>query len=86
MLEQWKALERQGMKVKQLTKQPYLDESLLEVWNIYCLISQGVENVTLQDIQAYCVLYDDKLEAWKIDAILGLDRERLKEWQTQLQD
>ena len=73
------------MKVPELHKQPYLDESLIDVWNIYCLISQGVECVTLQDIQAYCELYDDRLETWQIDAILGLDKEWLKECQTQSQ-
>ena len=50
------------------------------------MIIRGVESVSLKDIQAYCELYDDQLDRWQIDAILGLDSARREEWQTQSQD
>jgi len=75
-----------GTAPAELTRQPFLDDCLMGVWDAYCLIAQGVENITLQDIKAYTDLYDEHLSIWQIDAIMGLDRERQKEWQTQLQD
>tara|TARA_B110000902_G_C13714392_1_gene362592 strand:+ start:274 stop:483 length:210 start_codon:yes stop_codon:yes gene_type:complete len=69
-----------------LHDQPYLDDYLVGTWNAYCLISKGVESISLQDILAYSKLYDEHLDRWQIDAILGLDQERLKQWQTQSQD
>jgi len=74
-----------GKAPLELANQPVLDECLLETWNIYCLIMQGCEAISLKDIKAYCDLYDDKLDEWQIEAILSLDSERQKEWQTQLQ-
>tara|TARA_R110002020_G_scaffold49341_3_gene140392 strand:- start:1425 stop:1730 length:306 start_codon:yes stop_codon:yes gene_type:complete len=86
-IEQWQAIERiSGKRPQELQKQPYLEDHLLPVWDAYCLISKGVENISLTDILAYCTLYDEKLDRWQVDAILGLDQERLKQWQTQLQD
>ena len=69
-----------------MLNQPTLDEALSKTWNAYCLIASGVEAISLQDIKAYCDLYDERLDQWQIDAILGLDRARQNEWQTQLQD
>jgi|TARA_R110001592_G_scaffold259523_1_gene523541 hypothetical protein len=63
-----------------------LDDCLIQVWHIYSIIAQGVESITLQDIAAYCDLYRDELDPWQIDAIMGLDHERRKQWQTQSQD
>jgi len=50
------------------------------------MIVRGVESISLQDIQAYCYVYDDQLDRWQVDAILGLDSARREEWQTQSQD
>tara|TARA_B100000768_G_C11225775_1_gene352702 strand:+ start:525 stop:728 length:204 start_codon:yes stop_codon:yes gene_type:complete len=66
--------------------EPILDEHLIGTWNAYCKISKGVEQVSLQDVLAYSQLYNEVLDEWQIDAILGLDQERLKQWQTQSQD
>ena len=61
---------------------PMLDEHQAEIFNCWSKISQGRESVSLSDIKAYIDLYDDPLERWEIDAILGIDRARLEEWQT----
>tara|TARA_S200002703_G_scaffold151852_1_gene151690 strand:+ start:633 stop:812 length:180 start_codon:yes stop_codon:yes gene_type:complete len=58
---------------------------LVPTWDAYLAISHGVENVTLQDINAYCDIFDETLDRWQVDAILALDSARQKEWQTQLQ-
>jgi hypothetical protein len=85
-LEQWKAVEsRTGRKPAQLKSQPILDTYLMPTWNAYTMISSGVERISLQDILAYCELFGEQLDRWQIEAILNLDQERQKEWQTQLQ-
>tara|TARA_R110000764_G_scaffold35177_7_gene78553 strand:+ start:288 stop:479 length:192 start_codon:yes stop_codon:yes gene_type:complete len=61
---------------------PILEDHLYPVFNAWVKIGQGVEAITLQDIKAYIDIYDDPLEWWEIDAILGLDKARLSEWQT----
>jgi hypothetical protein len=86
-LEQWKAIERiSGIAPAELKNEPYLSEASLETWSAYCKIIRGVEKVGLQDVLAYCQLYNESFDRWQIDAILGLDQERLNQWQTQSQD
>jgi hypothetical protein len=58
----------------------------MPTWDAYCIIAKGCESISLLDIKAYCELYDDTLDVWQINAILELDAERRKQWQTQLQD
>ena len=65
---------------------PTLDEHLSGVFQAFLKISQGKESVSLIDIKAYIDLYDDPLQWWEIDAILGLDKARLEAWQTKLQN
>tara|TARA_R100000329_G_scaffold55398_1_gene50392 strand:- start:699 stop:890 length:192 start_codon:yes stop_codon:yes gene_type:complete len=52
------------------------------LWEAYNTMMQGVERLSLQDIKAYSDLYDEPFERWEVDALLGLDRARLEEWQT----
>lgn len=86
-LENWEAAERiSGIAPQQLISQPDLSGHLLPTWDAFCKISKGVESISLKDIQAYCELFNDRLEGWQIDAILDLDAARLTEWQTQLQN
>jgi hypothetical protein len=85
-LEHWKAIERKtGKKPAELKSQPVLDAYLMPTWNAYLMVSRGVESISLQDILAYCQLFGDSLDPWQVEAILELDCERQKEWQTQLQ-
>ena len=65
---------------------PTLDEHLSGVFRAFLKISQGKESVSLIDIKAYIDLYDDPLQWWEIDAILGLDKARLEAWQTKSQN
>jgi hypothetical protein len=65
---------------------PTLDEHLSGVFQAFLKISQGKESVSLIDIKAYIDLYDDPLQWWEIDAILGLDKARLEAWQTKSQN
>lgn len=64
---------------------PTLDEELSYVFSTFLKISQGTESITLLDIKTYIDLYDDPLESWEIDTILGLDTARQKAWQTKSQ-
>ncbi len=43
---------------------------------------QGKESITLADVKAYCDLYKVEFDDWEIDAIMGLDAERCRAWQT----
>tara|TARA_R100000278_G_C5402208_1_gene139992 strand:+ start:288 stop:479 length:192 start_codon:yes stop_codon:yes gene_type:complete len=52
------------------------------IWTAYNKIMQGLERLTLRDIQAYTELYDEPFEQWEVDALMGLDKARLDEWQT----
>ena len=61
---------------------PVLDESMQEIYYAYLKIMQGKESITLTDVKAYSDLYGIDFEDWEIDAIMGLDLERLKAWQT----
>lgn len=61
---------------------PTLDEHQIEVFNVWSKISYGKESISLLDVKAYIDVYDDPLDRWEIDAILGLDKARLEEWQT----
>ncbi len=60
---------------------PTLDEHQIEVFNVWSKISHGKESISLLDVKAYIDVYDDPLDRWEIDAILGLDKARLEEWQ-----
>lgn len=60
---------------------PSLDDQLSEIFDIYWIILQGKDRISLVDIQAYINIYDDPLERYEIDALLGLDKARLSEWQ-----
>tara|TARA_R110000737_G_scaffold137120_1_gene167974 strand:+ start:1727 stop:1951 length:225 start_codon:yes stop_codon:yes gene_type:complete len=71
---------------REMSQEPFLEDHLLDTWNAYCKIIKGVETVGLQDLLAYCQLYNESFDRWQVDAILGLDQERLIQWQTQSQD
>lgn len=60
---------------------PELDRSLYDIYFAFLKIMQGVEQISLVDIKAYSDLFKVEFDDWEIDAILGLDQERLKRWQ-----
>tara|TARA_R110000764_G_scaffold40415_1_gene90283 strand:+ start:1504 stop:1728 length:225 start_codon:yes stop_codon:yes gene_type:complete len=71
---------------REMSQEPALEDYLVGTWDAYCKIIKGVETVGLQDLVAYCQIYNESFDRWQVDAILGLDQERLIQWQTQSQD
>lgn len=61
---------------------PELKDWQEPVWIAYSKMIINLDKLTLQDIKAYSDLYDEPFERWEIDALLGIDLARQKEWQT----
>ena len=86
-LEQWRRIEQiTGEAPEPLKNMPTLDKYDSALWEAYSKILQGNEHITLKDILAYSELYDEPFERWEVDALLGIDAARLKEWQMKSQN
>jgi len=69
----WEQVQKSGITPKGLQDKPDLDDNLTYLWNDYCDIRKGCENISYLELQAYQNVSGNNLTPWEVSMMLELD-------------
>ena len=76
-LAMWLKIQKRTGKVKkELKEQPFLKPELVYLWDMYCEIKSGCDQITYSEIDAFCRLSGRRMATWEVSLLIKIDQVR----------